>query len=266
MHGRIRGVIALLGIGALLVSDVTTVRAGSAPFRVGVATNYPPITFSEKGAPAGVEADLARQMEQQSDLKFVLIPMEFSALLPALQKGQIDIVMAGMSITPEREALVSFTQPYLRVGQMALIRERDLPSLGGPRRIRQAGRRVGVVYGTTGHAYVTRDLPEARVIPFESTPQGVGALERGEIDYFVHDAPTIWHFGADPATQGKGLMGLYEPLTDEPLAWAVRKDDTSLRDRLNAEFDRMRRSGTLGATLDKWMPIRVEVGSGSGAK
>jgi ABC-type amino acid transport substrate-binding protein len=258
--------ITLLGIGALLIGSAVIAQAGTAPLKVGVATNYPPITFSQKGVPAGVEADLARQMEQQSDLKFVLIPMEFATLLPALQKGQIDVIMAGMSITPDREALVSFTQPYLRVGQMALIRERDLPSLGGPRRIEQAGRRVGVVFGTTGHAYAVKSLPEARVIPFESTPQGVAALERGEIDYFVHDAPTVWHFGADPTMQGKGLMGLYDPLTDEPLAWAVRKEDTSLRDRLNAEFDRMRRNGTLSAILDKWMPVRVEVGSGPAAK
>lgn len=266
MRGWVRDLIVVLGFGTLLLGSHDIAQAGTAPLKVGVATNYPPITFSEKGVPTGVEADIARQMERQSDLKFVLIPMEFATLIPALQKEQIDIIMAGMSITPEREALVNFTQPYLRVGQMALIRERDLPSLGGPRRIEQTGRRVGVVYGTTGHAYAVKSLPEARVVPFESTPQGVAALERGEIDYFVHDAPTVWHFGADPALQGKGLMGLYDPLTDEQLAWAVRKEDTSLRDRLNAEFDRMLRNGTLSAILDKWIPVRVEVSSDPAAK
>ena len=79
------------------------------------------------------------------------------------------------------------------------------------------------------------------------------------IDIFIHDAPTIWRLSANTATQKAGLMGLYRPLTDEQLAWAVRLQDGELADALNQSLDRLKNDGTLGRILGKWIPVQVKV-------
>ncbi len=231
----------------------------SAPLRVGVAPNYPPVAFARDGKLLGVEADLARELEKRTGRRFVLAQQDWEGLIPALEGGRIDVVMAGMSITPERSGRVAFTDPYMRVGQMALIREADAVRLSKPESLKGPGVRVGVVGGTTGDAFVSSQLLRAIVFRYPDTATGVRALESGQVDYFIHDAPTIWHFSAAPDSRRRGLMGLFTPLTEEFLAWAVRKDDDALRRELNAALRAMREDGTLQAVLARWIPTSVEV-------
>lgn len=228
--------------------------------RVGIAPNYPPLAFMQKGVLAGVEPDLAQQLGKQTGRKIVYDIEPFERLIPALEAGKLDVVMAGMSITPERQAVVSFTEPYLRVGQMLLVREKDIQRFPKVLFDQAAGVRVGVERGSTGEQYAVKTFAWGGISHFDTTEAGVRALEQGAIDCFIHDAPTIWRFSADLATQRQGLVGLFEPLTDEPIAWAVRKNDPVLREQLNTELARMRREGTLQAILGKWISTRVQVG------
>lgn len=234
--------------------------ASGPDLRVGISPNYPPLAFMQHGKLAGVEPELAAQLGKQLDrgIRFEILP--FERLIPGLQAGQIDLIMAGMSITPERQALVNFTDSYLKIGQMLLIREKDITRFPKALHEKQSGVRIGVERGTTGEQYALNSFTWSSLTHFDTTEAGVRALEQGSIDCFVHDAPTVWRFSADPATLRPGLLGLFEPLTDEPLAWAVRKSDTALLARLNAELAQMKQSGYLQDLLAKWMRTRVRVG------
>jgi polar amino acid transport system substrate-binding protein len=161
-----------------------------------------------------------------------------------------------MSITTERQQLVSFTDPYLRVGQMALIRHADEKrfktfDIGSLSLIR-----VGVVRATTGEQYARTNLPAAKVTTFESVDEGVSALRKGEIDTFIHDAPAIWRITGGFDSPERELEGRFEPLTEEHLAWAVRQDDQALRTRLNATLARWKADGQVNAVLDHWIRVR----------
>lgn len=257
MLGMLKKLRVLL-LGSLLL--VTGCVSGS-DLHVGIAPNYPPLAFLQNGVLAGVEPDLAQQIGKQTGRRIVYEILPFERLLDSLQAGTVDVVMAGMSCTPERQAAVSFSDPYLRVGQMLLIREKDLPRFPKALFDQQAAVRIGVEKGSTGEAYALKTFAWGAVVHFDSTEAAVRALEQGGVDCFIHDAPTIWRFSANLATQHPGLIGLYEPLTDEPLAWAVRKQDTALLDLLNHELARMRNDGTLQAILHKWIPTRVQVGA-----
>ena len=255
-YGYRRLVLALL----LVLLGLMSGCASGPDLRVGIAPSYPPLVFMQDGVLAGIEPDLALQLAKQTGrkIKYEIIP--FDRLIPSLQAGQIDLIMAGMSITTERQGLVSFTDSYLKVGQMLLIREKDIKRF--PRALfdQSAGVRIGVERGSTGEQFSLKTFAWGGVTHFDTTEAGIRALEQGSIDCFVHDAPTVWRFSADLATQHQGLVGLFEPLTDERLAWAVRKNDQNLLVQLNQELARMRREGRLQEILGKWIKTEVLVG------
>jgi ABC-type amino acid transport substrate-binding protein len=231
------------------------------PLRVGVIASYPPLSFEEGGEIKGVEPDLARLVGRELGRTVELEVFGFEDLIPALNTRRIDVIMAGMSITSARERQVQFTKPYLRVGQMALIRRSDQQHATDYARMNLSTSRVGVQRGTTGDAYARASLPRARVVSFDSVAKGKVALRNGEIDYFIHDAPTIWRttgrFDDDP-----DLIGMNRPLTAELIAWAVRPaDGRTLGRELDVALERLEASGELESVLDRWLPVRrVTVG------
>ena len=225
------------------------------PLRVGVSPDYPPVIFERDGHFLGIEADLARRAGDALDrpIEFVRIP--FVDLIDALEAGEVDVLMSGLSITPERAARVQFTLPYMEVGQLALIRARDIARFGRLRYLRRAGARVGYERGTTGESYVADALPFAQSFGFDSVEAGLRSLRADRIDYFVHDAPTVWQVAG--SLEHRDLHGLYRPLTEEELAWAVRRDDGQLRAVLDATLAHWRREGLIEPIVQRWIPIRV---------
>lgn len=259
--GRARPARAALLVAALtLVACAARTRApeaeGPPPLRVGVQADYPPLCFSEDGEIKGIEPDLARLVGRElgRPVAFEVYPLR--DLIPALLTEQIDVIMAGLSVTGERERQVFFTEPYARVGQMALIRKSDADRASDYARMNQPSSRVGVKRGSTGEAYARAHLGRAQIRSYASVGAGKAALRAGEIDYFIHDAPTIWRtvgrFDDDP-----DLTGMYRPLTAEYLAWAVRPSDAhGLGAEIEAARKRLEERGDIERVLDAWVPVR----------
>jgi ABC-type amino acid transport substrate-binding protein len=225
--------------------------------RVGIATNYPPLAFKQDGQIKGIEAEFARQLGTDLGVKITLVETPWEDLIPALRDHRIDVIMSGMSITEARKQLVSFTDPYLKIGQMALIRRADQQRFRKLTKESLSTIRVGVVRGTTGEDYARTNLPSAKVTTFDSVDAGVAALRQGKIDAFVHDAPAIWRITGGFDSPERELVGRYRPLTKEYLAWAVRQGDgDALRQRLNETLARWKANGQLDAILDHWIRVR----------
>jgi ABC-type amino acid transport substrate-binding protein len=224
---------------------------------VAVAPYYPPIVFDDDGRVAGLEADFAAGVAEGLGRPLVYVRMTRQELIPAVQSGRADIAMSGVSITAERSRRVLFTQPYLYVGQLSLIRIEDLGELSRPTALRRPGVRIGYVDGTTGAAYVAENLPNAETVAFATPEEGVRGLRERRVDIFIHDAPTVWRVGS--AVDERELMGLYTPLTEEALAWAVSRNDPELRSRIDEMLARWRANGELDRVLNRWIPVRVEI-------
>ena len=229
------------------------------PLRIGTTAAYAPLTFKADGIFQGVEADMAKAISEIQKVETRVVEMSVEELIPALNDSKIDVIMSGMSVTETRSKLVLFTKPYMKIGQMALIRTADRDRWSQAEALFVEGMKIGVKAGTTGEDFATAELPDAAIESFATTDEGIDALGAKDIDIFIHDAPTIWSLSGDPAMAEAGLMGLYRPLTDEYLAWAVRLQDHSLADALNKSLDKMKANGTLGRILGKWIPIQVKV-------
>jgi ABC-type amino acid transport substrate-binding protein len=105
---------------------------------------------------------------------------------------------------------------------------------------------------------VRTQLPLSESYAFDSPADGVRSLRAGRIDFFVHDAPTIWYVTMAP--DADDLIGLFRPLTEEYLAWAVARDDVALQRALDALLAEWRAEHRLAPVIDRWIPVRVEVG------
>jgi polar amino acid transport system substrate-binding protein len=227
------------------------------PLRVALSPDYPPLVFKEEGKLVGIEVANAHEVARilGRDLQFVEMPMQ--GFIPALEAGRVDVVMSGFSITPERRSQVAFTQAFMEIGQMAIIRVDDAARYAQPRALYREGIRIGVEPGTTGEAYVREHFDQATIQHYANAAQAFTALRAGATDVYVHDAPTSW--GLAISKDDQDLLSLYRPLTSESMAWAVRRDNVVLLGQLNAALDELQANGRMRVIQNYWIPIQVQV-------
>lgn len=219
--------------------------------RVGVTPTYPPIVFTQGGQIAGLEADLARLLGARLGRPVHFIDIPWDQQVDALLAGRTDIIMSGMSVTEARALRVVFAEPYLEAGLVAAVRTEDARRYGSPDAVLRTTATVGVIERTTGDVFVQRSFPNARRVPLTRASDGALALRNRTIDVFVHDGPAIaWLVSANEAD----IAGIWQPLTKEHLAWAVRRDDPQLLGQVNESLAAWRRDGTLAGAIARWLP------------
>lgn len=245
-----RSILALL---VLLASAASLAQ----PLRVALSPDYMPIAFKQEDKLMGIEIDNAREVGKFLGREVVFVEMKNADYIDALNSGKVDVVMSGYSITPERQSQVSFADPFMEIGQMAIILSSNAGSLAHPRSLYREGLRIGVEPGTTGDKYVREHFPDAKVLNYRDPPYAFAALRAGAADVYIHDAPTSWNLAS--SRKDGDLLSLYRPLTREMLAWAVKKDNTVLRGQLNAALEALRQNGRLTAIQNYWIPVKVQV-------
>ena len=239
----------------LLIGASGTLAAEA--LRVGLSPDYPPLAYKQDGRVVGIEADNARAVGEILARPVSLVELPFEQLIPALTAGRIDVIMSGMSVTAERGRQVTFTDAYMRVGQMAIMHKEKVSRFAQPWSIYREGVRVGIERGTTGDAFAQRELKDAKISYYENSAAAFEGLRRDEIDLYVHDAPTSWQLAQ--SMENDDLISLYSPLTEEMLAWAVRQEDAALAAELNRALALMKGNGTLQYILNRWIPVKIEV-------
>ena len=220
--------------------------------RVGVTPNYPPMIFKLDHKITGMERDFAFLLGDALNRDVAFVELPFTELINSLVEGKIDIVMSGMTATEARRVRVSFTDPYLKIGQVAMMRVQDSSKYNSLISIRACDGAVGVVKGTTGEAYVRANFPNAGPITsVEDVREAARLLNNRYINLFVYDAPAIaWIVSENETT----LKGFWEPLNDEYLAWAVNRHDQTLLRAANTALATWKKDGTVDQLVKKWLP------------
>ncbi len=220
--------------------------------RVGVCANAPPVISKQGGGYAGIEAELARALASHLGMQARFVDCDWDNLIPDLLDGKIDIIMSGMTITNQRSVRIAFTDPYMQAGQLCLVRNEDKSRFPTTGTVQFTTMRVGAVEGTTGDFLVQRSLTLAKKESFSSPEKGAKALIDGKIDLFVYDAPVIWWLAA--TYEAKGLTTLPFHLTQENIAWGVRKNNAMLLDSANRFIAVWKQDGRMKKLINRWLP------------
>lgn len=244
----------LLSLAACSLNGTARPSWENGVLRVGVTPNYPCLIDKAAGTGqiCGFEAECAALLAERLHSKLQFVELKWEEQIPALERKKVDIIMSAMSITEMRKFQVAFSEPYLTISQMALTTSAKVDEYPSAQEILATGKAIGVEKGTTGDIFVQRYCPTAEPLFFSSPAAAVQALKDKRIDLFIHDGPVLGSYAASSAESE--LVLLPTLLTNEELAWAVRRDDPALLKAVNSALAAWKRDGTIEGLLKKWLP------------
>ena len=231
-------------------ADFTTVTAG----KLTMSTNasFPPYEMvADDGSFEGIDVEVAGAIAEKLGLELQVDDMGFDAALQAAQTGKSDMVMAGVTITEERQAVMDFSDSYANGVQVVIVKE-DSP-IQTVDDLANANL-IGCQMGTTGYTYCS-DTPdnggygEDHVTPYDDGAAAVQALMNGQVDAVVIDnMPAQEYVAANP-----GLKILDTEFANEDYAIGVAKGNTALLDAINGALAELKADGTLQSIVDKYI-------------
>ena len=225
-------------------TELTTVEAG----KLTMATNaaFPPYEMTtDAGEFEGIDIETAQAIADKLGLELQIDDMDFDAALLSVQQGKADIVMAGVTVTDERKAVMDFSDSYATGIQSIIVPEGS--DIASPDDL--AGKKIGTQRGTTGYIYCTDDFGEDSVVAYDSGLTAVQALNNGQVDAVVIDnAPAKEYVAANP-----GLKVLETSYAEEDYAIGMNKDNTALVEAVNAALEELKADGTLQSIVDKYI-------------
>lgn len=215
--------------------------------RMGTNATFPPYEYvDENNEVAGIDADIAAAIADKLGMELEITDMAFDSLIPALQSDTIDIVLAGMTVDPERAESVNFTDSYATGVQVIIVPEDS--DIASPDDLE--GKNIGVQTGTTGDLYCTDQYGQEFVKQFDNGPLAVAALLNGQIDCVVIDNEPAKNYVA----ANQGLKILETAYANEEYAAAIAKDNTELYDQVNTAIQELKADGTIDSIIEKYIP------------
>ena len=232
------------GGGSSDENGLSTVEAG----KLHMATNaaFPPYEMTnDSGGFEGIDVEIAEKIAAKLGLELVVDDMDFSSVLTAVQGGKADIAMAGLTVTPDRQKNVDFTDSYATGVQVVIVPEdSDIKTVDDLANDKM----IGTQEGTTGYIYCS-DTPENggygedHVIAYTNGATAIQALLAGKVNAVVIDSQPAKEFVA----ANDGLKILDTEYVTEDYAIGISKDNPELLEAVNNE------DGTVQEILDKYI-------------
>ena len=224
--------------------ELTTVNAGKLTMSTNAA--FPPYEMTaDDGSFEGIDIEVAGAIADKLGLELQVDDMDFDAALLAAQTGKSDMVMAGVTVTEDRQTVMDFSNTYANGIQVVIVPEDSAIATIDDLQ----GKMIGVQRGTTGDSYCSDDFGEDNVIKYDNGLTAVQALNNGQVDAVVIDnAPAQEFVEANP-----GLKILDTEYANEEYAIGVAKGNTQLLDAINGALAELTEDGTIQAIVDKYI-------------
>jgi len=218
---------------------------------VGTAASMPPLNMTTKdGQIIGMEMDLARLFASSIGAKLTLKAMPFNDLLSAIEKGQVDMVLSGMTMTPQRNLKVAFVGPYFASGKSILTKAVNVESVDELSKLNQPDKVLVALKGSTSQLFVERLLPKANLVLATDYDQAVAMVRDDKAKAMVADYPicmvSVYRYPA------AGLTTLNKPLSYEPIGVALPAGDPLLVNWVQNLLNFIEKTGELDVLIQRW--------------
>ena len=218
---------------------------------VGTAGSMPPLNMTTKdGVIIGLEIDLANDMAAKMGVKLRLETMPFADLLPALEAGKVDMILSGMTITPERNLKVAFVGPYFVTGKGFLTKIKRIASAQKASEINSPDTKLTALQGSTSQRFVAESIPKAMLVTVKNYDEAVNLVIEDKVDAMIADQPictlSVLRY------PDKGLLSLSTPVTYEPIGIALPADDPLFINWVENFINKLKNSGELETLKAQW--------------
>ncbi len=235
-------------LGASLALTVAAGTASAENLKVVTDPSFVPFEMmdQETGEMIGFDMEIIAEVAKRAGFEYDLQTMDFNGIIPALQTGNVDIAIAGITITEEREQIVDFSDPYYDSGLRILVREgSDMKELSD-----LEGKKIGTKIGSTSYDFLMANLEaDDGVTPYPGSSDMYMALMSQAIDAVFYDAPNVGYFAR---TKGEGKVTTVGPLYEGQQYGIALVEGSEWVDEVNAALASMKEDGTYKSIYEKW--------------
>jgi len=238
--------VKIAGATTLAVALAAT-AVSAQTIRMGTEGAYAPYNFiNDEGEVDGFERDVGDELCKRAGLECTWVTNEWDSIIPNLVSGNYDTIIAGMSITDERDEVIDFTQEYFPPDPSTYV------GLAGAS-ADVTGMVVAAQTNTIQAAYVASS--GATLVEFATPDETIAAVRSGEADAVLADDAFLKDI---VKASGGELAFVGEPVNiGGGVGMGIRESDTELKDKMNAAITSMKEDGTLSALIAKWFDGRV---------
>ena len=239
----------LTTVSATLALTLGATTASAETLRAVTDPSFVPFEMmdQESGKMVGFDMDILAEVAKRAGFDYKLNTMDFNGIIPALQTGNVDIALAGITITEEREKIVDFSDPYYDSGLRLLVKEGD-DSIKAISDLE--GKKVGTKIGSTSYDYLTKNIKDNDgVTPYPGSADMYMALMSGSVDAVFYDAPNVGYFAS---TKGKGRVTTVGELYEGQQYGIALKSGSKWVEDVNEAIAEMKDDGTYKEIYEKW--------------
>ena len=236
-----------LSLAALTLAFAVTSTAADQKLVVATDTAFVPFEFKQGDKYVGFDIDLWDAVAKQLNVAYELKPMDFSGIIPALQTKNVDVALAGITITEERKKAIDFSDGYYKSGLLVMVKANNNEVKGIDD---LNGKVVAVKSGTGSVDYAKQHIKTKDLRQFPNIDNAYMELGTNRADAVLHDTPNILYF---INTAGKGqFKSVGESIEAQQYGIALPKGSDALREKINGALKTIRDNGTYNQIYKKW--------------
>lgn len=236
-----------VSVAALALAFSLSSTAAEKKLIVATDTAFVPFEFKQGDKYVGFDVDLWDAVAKELKLDYTLKPMDFSGIIPALQTRNIDLALAGITITDERKKAIEFSDGYYKSGLLVMVRnnENDIKGIDDLN-----GKVVAVKSGTGSVDYAKAHIKAKDLRQFPNIDNAYMELGTNRADAVLHDTPNILYF---INTAGKGrFKAVGDSIEAQQYGVAFPKGSDDLREKVNGALKTLKENGTYNQIYKKW--------------
>lgn len=216
---------------------------------IGLDATYPPFEFVDTtGKISGISVAIGEEIGKTTGKKVEYRNMSFEGLIPALQTGQIDLIISSVTASPERRKSIDFSDPYVKT-KLSILASKN-SSVQSGEDLKTPGRKIAVRIATTGEQWSRAELPQAQIVALDTDAACVMEIVNGTVDAWVYDQISVMNYHAQHPQQTRALLA---PLREEAWAVALKKGNEPLKAQVNEAIAKMKSDKSFDRLAEKYM-------------